>query len=64
MPKLPQSFYLREDVLQITKELLGKFLVTKINGAITGGMMSRKRVVPRKSVGRRLLRSLVPPYGR
>lgn len=40
MPKLPQSFYLREDVLQITEELLGKFLIAKINGAITGGMIT------------------------
>src|SRR6185295_6786611 len=40
MPKLPKEFYLRENVLQITTELLGKFLVTKINGAITGGMIT------------------------
>jgi len=40
MPKLPRSFYLREDVIQITKELLGKFLVTKINGILTAGMIT------------------------
>jgi DNA-3-methyladenine glycosylase len=40
MPKLPRSFYLREDVLQITKELLGKFLITKINGIVTAGMIT------------------------
>lgn len=40
MPKLPRSFYLRENVLQITKELLGKFLVTRINGIVTGGMIT------------------------
>lgn len=40
MAKLPRSFYLREDVLQITKELLGKFLITKINGRLTGGMIT------------------------
>jgi DNA-3-methyladenine glycosylase len=40
MPKLPQAFYLRDDVLQITRELLGKFLVTKINGTITSGMIT------------------------
>lgn len=40
MPKLPRSFYLRDDVLQITKELLGKFLITKINGTLTGGMIT------------------------
>jgi len=40
MPKLPRSFYLREDVLQIAEELLGKFLVTKFNGVITSGMIT------------------------
>jgi DNA-3-methyladenine glycosylase len=40
MSKLPRSFYLREDVLQITKELLGKFLITRINGTLTGGMIT------------------------
>lgn len=37
MKKLPESFYQREDVLQIAKELLGKILVTKWNGQITAG---------------------------
>jgi DNA-3-methyladenine glycosylase len=40
MTKLQRVFYLREDVLQVTSELLGKFLVTKINGVITGGMIT------------------------
>jgi DNA-3-methyladenine glycosylase len=40
MLKLPRSFYLREDVLQITRELLGKFLVTKFNGILTSGMIT------------------------
>lgn len=40
MPKLPRSFYLREDVLKITRELLGKFLVTRFNGVITAGMIT------------------------
>ena len=34
---LPQSFYLRDDVLKISKELLGKVLVTKIDWVITSG---------------------------
>ncbi len=37
MRKLPVSFYERENVLQIAKELLGKILVTKWNGVITSG---------------------------
>jgi len=35
--KLPLSFYLRDDVVQITKELLGKILVTNWNGEKTSG---------------------------
>lgn len=39
-PKLPISFYTRDDVVLIARELLGKFLVTNINGqGITGGMI-------------------------
>ena len=37
MKILPDSFYLRSDVLQIAKELLGKVLVTNWNGAYTSG---------------------------
>jgi len=37
MKKLPVSFYQRENVLQIAKELLGKILVTKWNDTITSG---------------------------
>ncbi len=37
MKKLPLSFYLRDDVVQIAKELLGKVLVTAWNGEVTSG---------------------------
>ncbi|MFT3908754.1 MAG: DNA-3-methyladenine glycosylase [Ferruginibacter sp.] len=37
MKKLPLSFYDRKDVLQIAKELLGKVVVSKIEGKITTG---------------------------
>ena len=37
MKKLPGAFYLREDVLKISKELLGKLLVTNFNGLLTSG---------------------------
>lgn len=37
MKKLGYDFYNREDVLTIAKELLGKVLVTKFNGAVTSG---------------------------
>ncbi|RYZ21461.1 MAG: DNA-3-methyladenine glycosylase [Chitinophagaceae bacterium] len=37
MKKLPLSFYLREDVIAIAKELLGKVLVTNWDGELTSG---------------------------
>ena len=37
MKKLPLSFYQRNDVVQIAKELLGKIVVSSINGKITSG---------------------------
>lgn len=37
LPLLPPAFYLREDVVQISRELLGKFLVTEIDGVYTAG---------------------------
>jgi DNA-3-methyladenine glycosylase len=35
--KLPLSFYQREDVVGITKELIGKIVVSKLDGATTAG---------------------------
>jgi len=37
MTKLAQSFYTRSDVVQISKELLGKYLFTYMDGVLTGG---------------------------
>jgi DNA-3-methyladenine glycosylase len=37
MKKLPLSFYRRDNVLQVAKELLGKILVTKWEGVETSG---------------------------
>ena len=39
MNKLPLSFYLRDDVVKIAKELLGKVLFSKINRKTTGGII-------------------------
>jgi DNA-3-methyladenine glycosylase len=39
MPKLPLSFYQRDDVVLIARELLGKYLYTSINGELTGGII-------------------------
>ncbi len=38
--KLSASFYLRNDVLQISKDLLGKVLVTYIDGQLTSGIIT------------------------
>ena len=37
MKKLSHAFYLRHDVVQIARELLGKVLVTQWDGAVTSG---------------------------
>ena len=37
MQKIPQSFYLRDDVVKISKELLGKVLVTNWDNELTTG---------------------------
>jgi DNA-3-methyladenine glycosylase len=37
--KLEKSFYIREDVVQIAKDLLGKYLFTNIDGETTAGMI-------------------------
>ncbi len=38
--KLDQSFYQREDVLQVSRELLGKVLCTRLDGAITRAIIT------------------------
>jgi len=35
MTKLPEAFYTRQDVVKISKELLGKVLCTRIDGLLT-----------------------------
>jgi DNA-3-methyladenine glycosylase len=37
--KLTEQFYLREDVTQIARDLLGTYLVTNLEGGITRGMI-------------------------
>lgn len=36
---LPRFFYLRSDVVMIARELLGKYLITRIGGHFTSGMI-------------------------
>tara|TARA_Y100001970_G_C14220065_1_gene852086 strand:- start:818 stop:1438 length:621 start_codon:yes stop_codon:yes gene_type:complete len=37
--KIPLSFYLSDDVLTLSKQLLGQLLITNINGIQTGGII-------------------------
>lgn len=39
MTILPSTYYQHEDVLFLSRDLLGKFLVTKIQGELTSGMI-------------------------
>ena len=38
--KLDKSFYLRDNVVLIAEELLGKYLFTNIDGEVTGGIIT------------------------
>ena len=38
--KLEKDFYLRDDVVRISKELLGKYLYTNFNNLLTGGIIT------------------------
>jgi DNA-3-methyladenine glycosylase len=39
MSILPRSFYLRSDVVQLAKDLLGKYLITQFDGRLTSGII-------------------------
>lgn len=36
---LPRSFYLRSDVIRIARDLLGKYLMTRVDGRLSSGMI-------------------------
>ena len=38
--KLPESFYLRDDIIQVSRDLLGKVLATDINGCVTKAVIT------------------------
>ena len=40
MNKLSRDFYLQDNVVKISRELLGKHLFTNINGIVTAGMIT------------------------
>lgn len=40
MQPIPTEFYLRDDVLEISQDLLGKVLMTHIDGLYTGGIIT------------------------
>src|ERR1700712_5782769 len=37
--KLPHSYYLGNDVVALSRDLIGKYLFTNIDGAVTGGII-------------------------
>lgn len=37
---LPRDFYLREDVVRVSRDLLGKVLCSRVNGAVTRAMIT------------------------
>jgi DNA-3-methyladenine glycosylase len=37
--KLPNSFYLHNNVVELSRQLIGKYLFTNIDGALTGGFI-------------------------
>ena len=49
--KLDESFYLREDVVKIAKELLGKILFTRVKGKVTAGMIVETEAYSQKERG-------------
>lgn len=38
--ELPRSFYLRDDVVQVARDLLGKVLLTRFNGKVTSAIIT------------------------
>ena len=40
MYKIPKTFYLRENVLEISRDLLGKYIFTRIDKQLTGGIIT------------------------
>jgi DNA-3-methyladenine glycosylase len=38
--KIDREFYLREDVVQVAKDLIGKYLFTRFNGELTAGIIT------------------------
>ena len=67
--KLPQSFYLRDDVVEVGRLLLGKVLCTRIDGAVTKSIITETEayagVEDRAShaYGGRRTRRTEPMYG-
>ena len=51
MAKLDEAFYLRNDVVRIAKDLIGKVLFTNINGNISGGIIVETEAYSYKEKG-------------
>jgi DNA-3-methyladenine glycosylase len=58
--KLPESFFSRRVVTIIAKQLLGKMLTTKIEGAVTSGIIVETEAYSYKERGSHAFRGLTP----
>jgi len=56
---LPQSYYLHHDVVFLAKDLIGKYLFTKIDGQLSGGIITETEV----SKGAILIRAIHATHG-
>ena len=58
--KIPESFYQHSNVTHIAKNLLGKYLFTKINGAITSGMIVETEAYSHREKGCHAYKGMTP----
>lgn len=58
--KLDRSFYLRQEVVQIARDLLGKALFTKSKGKVTGGIIVETEAYSQIEKGSHAYRGITP----
>ena len=58
--KLPNSFYQRQNVTTIAKELIGKVLVTNVNNKLTSGIIVETEAYSYKERGCHAFRGMTP----
>ena len=58
--KLPNSFYQRQNVITIAKELIGKVLVTNVNNKLTSGIIVETEAYSYKERGCHAFKGMTP----